>query len=74
MVHEFIQNEMSLRTKLVEDINFRKICIKVCKQLGISAKEWNANKMAICLYLANEVIAKDNRENGELRSLLNCQK
>ncbi len=67
---QFIENEMNLRVKLVEDVRFRELCIKACKDLGISAKEWNENKMAICLFLANEIISKDNKENGELRNAL----
>lgn len=69
-MQEFIQNENNLRIKLVEDVKFRELCIKACKELGISANEWNENKMAICLFLANEIIAKDNKENGELRNAL----
>ena len=65
-----IENEMALRTKLVNDDNFKVLCIEACKKLGISAKEWNENRMAICLFFANEMIGKDNKENGLLRNAL----
>ena len=65
-----IENEMALRTKLVHDEGFKVLCIEACKKLGISAKEWNENKMAICLFFANEMIGIDNKENGILRNAL----
>ena len=34
---QFISNEMDLRVKLVEDVKFRELCVKMCKELGISA-------------------------------------
>lgn len=67
---EFISNENDIRTKLVNDPKFLELCIKCLKQMGISAQEWNENKMSIALYFANEFIAKDNKENGLLRQFL----
>jgi hypothetical protein len=47
---------MDLRVKLVEDVKFRELCVKMCKELGISASEWNKNKIDICLFIANQFI------------------
>jgi hypothetical protein len=30
---QFISNEMDLRVKLVEDVKFRELCVKMCKEL-----------------------------------------
>lgn len=48
-----INQELKRREELVMDENFRKKCIEFCKEIGITAKEWNENKMAICLMIAN---------------------
>jgi hypothetical protein len=66
---QFINNEMNLRIKLVEDVKFRELCVKMCKQLGITSSEWNKNKMEICLFIANQFIGFD-AEEGKLREYL----
>lgn len=66
----FIAEELELRKRLVEDVKFRKLCIKVCKELGITAAEWNANRADICLYIANQFIGIDNTGDRKLREYL----
>ncbi len=67
---EFINEEMDVRFKLVQDKIFRELCVKVCKELGITAAEWNANRADICLYIANQFIGLDNTGDGKLREYL----
>ena len=57
---EMIQTELKRRRDLVECLQFRKQAVKVAKKLGITAQEWNDNKMAILLMLANEFCAREN--------------
>ena len=57
---EMIQTELKRRTDLVECLQFRKQAVKVAKKLGITAQEWNDNKMGILLMLANEFCKKEN--------------
>ena len=66
----FINEEMEIRKRLVEDVKFRELCVKVCKELGITAAEWNANRVGICLYIANQFIGIDNQGDGKLREHL----
>lgn len=61
---QFIENEMNLRVKLVNDPKFIKQSVEVAKRIGITANEWNENKAAILLYFANETLKID-RENGD---------
>lgn len=51
---QFIETEFQKRLDLINDENFRKICIKAAKKLGITAKEWNENKSAILMLMANQ--------------------
>lgn len=51
---QFIETEFQKRLDLINDENFRKICIKAAKKLGITAKEWNENKAAILMLMANQ--------------------
>ena len=67
---EFINEELDVRFKLVQDKTFRELCVKVCKELGITAAEWNANRADICLYIANQFIGLDNTGDGKLREYL----
>lgn len=67
---EFISNEMNLRMKLMENPEFVQTAIKVAKQMGITADEWNQNMGGILLLFANEIIGIDNKSGKELRSLL----
>lgn len=57
---EMIQTELKRRSDLVECLQFRKQAVKVAKKLGITSEEWNKNKMAILLMLANEFCKKEN--------------
>jgi hypothetical protein len=68
---EFIKKEMDLRVKLVHNPNFIKACIEVAKKIGITANEWNNNKAAILLFMANEAISKDNKTDFQIREWLN---
>ena len=61
---QFIENEINLRVKLVNDPKFIKQSVDVAKRIGITANEWNENKAAILLYFANETLKID-RENGD---------
>ena len=67
---DFISNEMDLRMKLIESPEFIQTAIKVAKQMGITANEWNNNMGMILLLFANEVIGIDNQNGKELRAIL----
>jgi hypothetical protein len=56
-----VKSELKRRTDLVECLEFRKIAIELAKKMGITAKEWNQNKMAILMMLANEFCIKENQ-------------
>ena len=58
---EMIQTEMKRRTDLVYDEAFRTSCAKIAKEVGITAEEWNSNRAAICLLMANEVCRIENQ-------------
>ena len=58
---EMIKSEYKRRTDLVEDINFRKQCVKMAKALGITAKEWEENKVHIMLIFANKFCQVENQ-------------
>jgi hypothetical protein len=60
---EMIKSEMKRRTDLVECLEFRKSAVELAKKLGITAEEWNKNKMPILLMLANEFCAIENKLN-----------
>jgi len=53
-----MKNEMTIKSEfkkiedMINDINFRKFAVKFCKEIGISAKEWNENKIGILTMLA----------------------
>lgn len=66
---EFINRETKRRFDLVENADFRKMCIEACKVLGITAEEWNKNRAGICLLFANEICAKQNKENKNNRGI-----
>lgn len=57
---EMIQTELKRRNDLVECLQFRKQAVKIAKKFGITSDEWNKNKMAILLMLANEFCKKEN--------------
>lgn len=56
-----IETEMKRRTDLIESESFRKTAIEICKQIGITAKEWNENKAGILMMLANEYCGIENQ-------------
>jgi len=58
-----IESETKRRTDLVNDENFRIKCSKIAKDIGISAEEWNSNRVVICLMLANQFCEIENRKN-----------
>lgn len=58
---EIIKAEYKRRTDLVNDVNFRKQCVKMAKALGITAEEWNKEKVHIMLLFANKVCELENK-------------
>jgi len=58
-----IQSEFKRRTDLIENPEFRKLAVKAAKELGITAKEWNTNKVALLMFFANEFCAIENKNN-----------
>jgi hypothetical protein len=58
---EMIKAEYKRRTDLVEDINFRKQCVKMAKALGITADEWNKDKVHIMLIFADKFCQLENQ-------------
>ena len=68
---QFIKNEMDFRLAIIEDEQFRLNAIEVCKKIGLTAKDWNENKMGILMTLANEMVKIDGQTGNELRTRLN---
>jgi hypothetical protein len=58
---KFIKAELKRREDLVMDIEFRKIVAKHAEKIGITADEWNNNKMPILLYFANQFCSIENK-------------
>jgi hypothetical protein len=58
---KFIKEELKRREDLVMDIEFRKIVAKHAEKIGITADEWNNNKMPILLYFANQFCSIENQ-------------
>jgi hypothetical protein len=58
---EMIKSEFKRRTDLVENADFRKQCVKMAKALGITAEEWNQNKIHLMLIFANKVCELENQ-------------
>jgi hypothetical protein len=56
----FFQTEFKRREDLINDVKFREVAIKAAKAIGITAEEWNANKMAYLLFFANEFCSLEN--------------
>ena len=59
--NEFFNAEWNRRETLINDLEFRKVAVKIVKKMGITAKEWNENKMLILLHLANQFCAIENQ-------------
>jgi hypothetical protein len=58
---EMIKAEYKRRTDLVNDVKFRKQCVKMAKALGITADEWNKEKVHIMLIFANKFCQLENQ-------------
>jgi hypothetical protein len=58
---QMIKAEYKRRTDLVNDVNFRKQCVKMAKALGITADEWNKEKVHIMLIFANKFCQLENQ-------------
>jgi hypothetical protein len=58
---QFIKAELKRREDLINDIDFRELCAKHAKQIGITLDEWNKNKMPILMYFANEFCRIENQ-------------
>ena len=56
-----IESEFKRREDLINSESFRLKAIEICKQMGITAQEWNENKAGILMYLANEACAIQNK-------------
>jgi hypothetical protein len=67
---QMIKNEMDLRMSIVNDKEFRLQAVEVAKKLGLTAQEWNENKAMILLFIANEMISMDNKNESKLRNKL----
>lgn len=57
-----IQTELKRRTDLIENPVFIQKAIEVVKMMGISSEEFNNNKMAILMLIANEFCAIENKQ------------
>ena len=58
---KIIKAELKRREDLVMDIEFRKIVAKHAEKIGITADQWNNNKMPILLYFANQFCSIENK-------------
>ena len=56
-----IKAEFKRRMDLVNCPDFRKFAADAAKKLGVTAQEWNQNKAAILLMLANEACGIENK-------------
>lgn len=57
-----IQTELKRRTDLIENPAFIQKAIEVVKMMGISSEEFNNNRMAILMLIANEFCAIENKQ------------
>lgn len=57
-----IQTELKRRTDLIENHVFIQKAIEVVKMMGISSEEFNNNRMAILMLIANEFCAIENKK------------
>lgn len=60
---KFIKKELKRREELIEDLEFRKLCANHANNLGITAEEWNNNKMFFLMFFANEFCRIENKLN-----------
>ncbi|AGO47861.1 hypothetical protein Phi46:1_gp50 [Cellulophaga phage phi46:1] len=69
--NEKVKAELKKRFDLVDNKDFRKIAAKMAQSTGTTAKEWNENKVEICLFLANKAVGMGFEVvNGELINTL----
>ena len=57
------QSELKRRTDLIENPSFVAKAIESVKLMGISSEEFNNNRMAILMLIANEFCAMENKIN-----------
>ena len=57
------QSELKRRTDLIENPSFVAKAIETVKLMGISSEEFNNNRMAILMLIANEFCAMENKIN-----------
>lgn len=57
------QLELKRRTDLIENPSFVAKAIEAVKLMGISSEEFNNNRMAILMLIANEFCAMENKIN-----------
>lgn len=57
------QSELKRRTDLIENPSFVAKAIEAVKLMGISSEEFNNNRMAILMLIANEFCAMENKIN-----------
>jgi hypothetical protein len=50
-----IESEFKKIEDMINDVKFRELAVKFCKKVGITAKEWNENKIGILTMLALKV-------------------
>ena len=55
-------SEFQRREDLINNAEFRAMCAQYAKKIGITSQEWNSNKVAILMALANEVCALENNK------------
>ena len=58
----YIDKALQRRFDLVENEEFRKAAVELAKKLGVTAKEWNENKIDILLHFANEYCGIEDSE------------
>lgn len=56
-----IHTELKRRTDLIENPLFIEKAIEAVKMMGISSEEFNNNRMAILMLIANEFCAIENK-------------
>tara|TARA_R110000782_G_scaffold41019_1_gene94431 strand:- start:173 stop:373 length:201 start_codon:yes stop_codon:yes gene_type:complete len=55
-----VQSELKRRMDLVNCSKFRALASEAAKKLGITAKEWNENRAAILMMMANQFCGIEN--------------
>jgi hypothetical protein len=55
-VHPTVAIETEKRIALAQNPEFIAKCVEIAKQAGVTAKEWNANKVLILMLFANRAV------------------